>query len=455
MAPLGDRFSLAGLVCAAEKPGTAGLCTPKPCNHSCYATCAQTDVPTERPPVANQVGMNEDALSPSHVCDRQARHRGCLAMSVTSSVRVPDAEGFGSAGKERACTEQAPSGQQCALWCSCDLVGAVRARALSAWRPAEQAWKGLSGGWMAVCSWLGSCSPCWASTLACVACSSRIDVNHVHSRLTSCCGLWCTQSPDLLSFMPAGFDPSVLKEHQADVVALYVTDGPGDSKETRPVAQDAWWRAMAKQGLGQALAQATECEVSLSRAPTPIAGARLCVPSPSCLSVCHVACLLQNVEIRKISIKGYFRVIAWALEALTTLTNILWFQVYMCICVSLASPFSFYVKVSICFFCLVSFTIIIRRVNRNGWREVNCIHTSHKILTNEKNKVRTPSDSPHMHTCTYLSDKSATGALNSSPRKVGNIDNPVPQPDFRPQPLPPPRLEGEGSASAGCKRRSP
>ena len=59
-----------------------------------------------------------------------------------------------------------------------------------------------------------------ASTLACVACSSRIDVNHVHSRLTSCCGLWCTQSPDLLSYMPAGFDPSVLKEHQADVVAL-------------------------------------------------------------------------------------------------------------------------------------------------------------------------------------------------------------------------------------------
>ena len=162
MAPLGDRFSLAGLVCAAEKPGTAGLCTPKPCNHSCYATCAQTDVPTERPPVANQVGMNDDALSPAQGCDRQARHRGCLAMSVTSSVRVPDAEGFGSAGKERACTEQAPSGQQCALWCSCDLVGAVRARALSAWRPAEQAWKGLSGGWMAVCSWLGSCSPCWA-----------------------------------------------------------------------------------------------------------------------------------------------------------------------------------------------------------------------------------------------------------------------------------------------------
>ena len=175
MAPLGDRFSLAGLVCATEKSGTAGLCTPKPCNHSCYATCAQTDVPTERPPVANQVGMNENALSPAHVCDRQARHRGCLAMSVTSSVRVPDAEGFGSAGKERACTEQAPSGQQCALWCSCDLVGAVRARALSAWRPAEQAWKGLSGGWMAVCSWLGSSWLCWGTRRGAgpAACNAR------------------------------------------------------------------------------------------------------------------------------------------------------------------------------------------------------------------------------------------------------------------------------------------
>ena len=30
----------------------------------------------------------------------------------------------------------------------------------------------------------------------------------------------------------------------------------------------------------------------------------------------------------------------------------------------------------------------------------------------------------------------------------------VQQPHFRPQPLPPPRLEGEGSASAGCKRRT-
>ena len=158
-----------------------------------------------------------------------------------------------------------------------------------------------------------------------------------------------------------------------------------------------------------------ECEDSLSLAPMHIAGARLGVPSPSCLSVCHVACLLHNVEIRKISIKGYFRVIAWALATLTTfllmLTNIFWCQIYMR--VPLASPFFFYVRVSICLFCLVSFAII-RRVNRNGRRKVNCIHTSHKMLTNEKNKVRTPSDSPHMYSFTYLSDKSATGALNST-----------------------------------------
>jgi hypothetical protein len=138
-----------------------------------------------------------------------------------------------------------------------------------------------------------------ASTLACVPCSSRIAAHRVHSRLTSCCGLWCPQSPDISMFMPEGFDLSTLKVHQADVVSLcaaapvllpslpvlassacgrkpwsgaqpppryvapsgwiasprrYVTEGPRDSKETRQANQDAWWRAMVKQGLGQALA---------------------------------------------------------------------------------------------------------------------------------------------------------------------------------------------------------
>ena len=36
------------------------------------------------------------------------------------------------------------------------------ALSVGSWEPAEQAWKGLIGGWMAVCSWLGSYWLCWA-----------------------------------------------------------------------------------------------------------------------------------------------------------------------------------------------------------------------------------------------------------------------------------------------------
>ena len=62
----------------------------------------------------------------------------------------------------RAGSGQAPSGQQCALWCSCDLASAARARSLTAWEMVEHAWHEFTGGWTAVCDRFGSCWPCWA-----------------------------------------------------------------------------------------------------------------------------------------------------------------------------------------------------------------------------------------------------------------------------------------------------
>ena len=53
----------------------------------------------------------------------------------------------------------------------------------------------------------------------------------------------------------------------------------------------------------------------------------------------------------------------------------------------------------------------------------------------------------------HSQEKKTAEGTDNTPPKV-DITSSVQQPDFRPQPLPPPRLEGEGSASDGCKRRT-
>ena len=148
---------------------TMAQCRRRACKRGCKARCCGRhscsnptvitgvalgtlpDVPTQCPVNANLVGPDVAALSSACVCDRKVRHRERLAMRFTPSACAPDAEDFGRAGCEQACSGQAPSGQQCALWCSCDLAGAARARALAAWDMVEHAWYELTGGWTAVC----------------------------------------------------------------------------------------------------------------------------------------------------------------------------------------------------------------------------------------------------------------------------------------------------------------
>jgi len=62
-------------------------------------------------------------------------------------------------------------------------------------------------------------------------------------------------SPDCASFLPVDFDLSELKSLEADVMALYVVDGPKDSSEARPDAKDLWWRVLLK-CTGEAIAAA-------------------------------------------------------------------------------------------------------------------------------------------------------------------------------------------------------
>ena len=150
---------------ACKRGCKARCCGRQSCSHCHHWSCPETLpdlVPTPGPVDANLVGPDVAALCLARVCACKGRHRGCAHMRSTPCACAPDAEDFGRAGSERAGTGQAPSGQQCALWCSCDLASAARARSLSAWEMVEHAWYELTGGWTAVCDRFGSCWPCWA-----------------------------------------------------------------------------------------------------------------------------------------------------------------------------------------------------------------------------------------------------------------------------------------------------
>ena len=137
---------------------------------------------------------------------------------------------------------------------------------------------------------------------ACAVCSTRAVESRQHPWWPLCFYQETTNSPDVASFVPSGFDLSVLEAHKAEVVAVYaaslepftslpvlassasgpqpwsnalplsrfvaspkwtalhyiqhwyVTEGPKDSKEVRPAAQDLWWRGGVEQGFGAAIA---------------------------------------------------------------------------------------------------------------------------------------------------------------------------------------------------------
>ena len=137
---------------------------------------------------------------------------------------------------------------------------------------------------------------------ACTVCSTRAVVSRENPWGPLCFYQETTNSPDVASFMPSGFDLSVLEAHKAEVVAVYaaslepftslpvlassasgpqpwsnalplsrfvaspkwtalhyiqhwyVTEGPKDSKEVRPAAQDLWWRGGVEQRFGAAIA---------------------------------------------------------------------------------------------------------------------------------------------------------------------------------------------------------
>ena len=149
---------------ACKRGCKARCCGRQSCSNCRLWSCPETlpDLPTQCPVDANPVGPDVAALCLARVCACKGRHRGCAHMRSTPCACAPDAEDFGRAGSVRAGSGQAPSGQQCALWCSCDLVGTARARSLTAWEMVEHAWYEFTGGWTAVCDQFGSCWPCWA-----------------------------------------------------------------------------------------------------------------------------------------------------------------------------------------------------------------------------------------------------------------------------------------------------
>ena len=67
----------------------------------------------------------------------------------------------------------------------------------------------------------------FVSIAACAVCSTRTAVQRVHPGGALCFNQESADSPDAASFMPTGFDPSVLKAHKAEAVAVYaVSFGP-------------------------------------------------------------------------------------------------------------------------------------------------------------------------------------------------------------------------------------
>ena len=81
--------------------------------------------------------------------------------------------------------------------------------------------------------------------------------------------------------------------------------------------------------------------------------------------------------------------------------------------------------------------------------------TSDKMLANEYNTARTTPDSTHTSSCTRDGAPDSTTEGKGAAEVTPKISiSPPAQPDYRPQQLPPPRLQGEGCASVGCTRRT-
>ena len=129
------------------------------------------------------LGLVDPRVSLARVCDCKVRHRVRLALNLVLSCLT-----LGVLQTRLGVTsmQRAASGQQCLLRCSCELAGAVRASSLVALETARQAWKVLTGGWTAVCSWLGSWWPWWAA---------GEDLNQLHASGSKCgCGIACSDA---------------------------------------------------------------------------------------------------------------------------------------------------------------------------------------------------------------------------------------------------------------------
>ena len=83
---------------------------------------------------------------------------------------------------------------------------------------------------------------------------------------------------------------------------------------------------------------------------------------------------------------------------------------------------------------------------------INWCDYAENHLRPDVSRISTPDSSEKM--LTRKEQNETRNSQHTSPREVSCVDTPEPQPDYKPQPLPPPLMEGEGSASIGCKRRT-
>ena len=187
-------------------------------------------------------------------------------------------------------------------------------------------------------------------------------------------------------------------------------------------------------------------------APMPIAGARLRVPLFLVLLIVSLAKFSRMICNRLV-------VFSCIIEPLTNI-GILGLR-FGSMFYPYAHPFAYSCMFLTLFLILVSVTKFCCK-NRKRQQEVlrsngtYTVHfTSDKMLANEYNTARTTPDSTHTSSCTR------DGAPDPTPEGKGAAEvtpkisiSPPAQPDYRPQQLPPPRLQGEGCASVGCTRRT-
>ena len=187
-------------------------------------------------------------------------------------------------------------------------------------------------------------------------------------------------------------------------------------------------------------------------APMPIAGARLRVPLFLVLLIVSFAKFSRMVCNRQV-------VFSCIIEPLTNIW-ILGLR-FGSMSYPYAYPFAYSCMFLILFLILVSVTKFSCK-DRNRQQEV--LHsnrtytlqfTSDKMLANEYNTARTTPDSTHTSSCTRDGAPDSTTEGKGAAEVTPKISiSPPAQPDYRPQQLPPPRLQGEGCASVGCTRRT-